>query len=528
MKSFRNLPIKWKLMVLITVTGFCVLFISIVALIFYDRYKFRQSLVSELSILSRAINSDLSAAVAFGYDDEAGKALQSLKAKPSIIAACVYGNDRMLFASYASGGAESACPQSPGSKGSYFRTNYLDQISEIASLEGEAPEGTVLIRADFSELDARLKADVYFFLLILLFSSILAFLLATRLHRFISGPILALAENAQRVTREADYSVRTERDSDDEVGELVASFNEMLSRIQQRDGELTAKSAELLESHRQLEEYSQGLESKVELRTRELAEATGEAEEARDRAEEANQSKSVFLANMSHELRTPMNAIIGFSRIVMNRCKDVLPQKQYANMEKIAISANHLLGLINDILDLSKIEAGRMEVTPSEFTLGPMVEMCLRTVEPMAAGKNIVFKHDTGADIPPLFNDQDKVKQILINLLSNAVKFTEAGEINVDLRYTDDQASIAVADTGIGIPDDQLSSVFEEFTQLDAGSTKRYSGTGLGLSITRHLARLIGGDIEIQSTIGVGSIFTVSFPMHYTAAPTGNGDTQPV
>ena len=566
MTTFRNLPIRWKLMALITVTGFLVLLIAVVALIFYDRYKFREDLVSELSILSKTINSDLSAALSFGYDDEARKTLSNLSAKPSIIAACVYGQNRelfaeqgtgegrsLLFAEYTTGKEHSECPKDftyavhpeqdasyqttsdhpllgSDSTGYHFAENYLDHVSIIETLEDEAglgvvkPKGVVLLRSDFSVLNERLTADVYFFLAILLVSSILAFLLATRLHRVISAPILALADNTKKVTQEDDYSIRTERHSDDEVGELVGSFNEMLTRIQQRDEEITAKSEELEQSHQQLEEYSRDLEKRVERRTQELAVATQEAEEARDRAEEANQAKSVFLANMSHELRTPMNAIIGFSRIVMSRCKDILPEKQYENMEKISISANHLLGLINDILDLSKIEAGRMEVTPTEFTLEPLVDMCLRQVEPMASGKNIAFTHHTEPDIPTLHTDQDKVKQILLNLLSNAVKFTEEGEIKVDANHTDGQVRIAVNDTGMGIPEDKLSSVFEEFTQLDSGSTKRFGGTGLGLSITRHLAQLIGGEIDIRSTVGVGSTFMVVFPKHYTPAETGRED----
>jgi signal transduction histidine kinase len=197
----------------------------------------------------------------------------------------------------------------------------------------------------------------------------------------------------------------------------------------------------------------------------------------------------------------------------MRRCKDILPQKQYENMDKISISADHLLGLINDILDLSKIEAGRMEVTPSEFDLDPIIEMCLRTVEPMTSGKDITLRHNTNGEIPHLFTDQDKVKQILINLLSNAVKFTEQGEVNVDVKGANGRVNITVSDTGIGIPDEQLSAVFEEFTQLDSSSTKRYGGTGLGLSITRHLAILIGGDISVRSEQGVGSTFSVDIPI---------------
>jgi signal transduction histidine kinase len=515
MKRFLNLPIKWKLMVLITVTSFCVLLVSMVALVFYDRFKFREGLVSELSILSRTINSDLGAAIAFSFDGEARKTLGSLKAKSSIIAACVYDGEGNLFAHYPAGPGGLDCPRSRQIVGTYFRADFLDYVSLIAALEGQSPEGVLLLRADFSELNARLKADSYFFLLILFISSVLAFLLATRLHHVISEPIHSLSESARRVTAEGDFSIRTERNTDDEIGELVDSFNDMLSRIQKRDREITTKSEELRQSHQQLEEYNRDLESKVETRTRELAVATDEAEQARDQAQAANQAKSEFLANMSHELRTPMNAIIGFSRIVMSRCKDILPQKQYENMDKISISADHLLGLINDILDLSKIEAGRMEVTISEFDLDPIVEMCLRTVEPMTSGKDIALVYNTQQSMPHLFTDQDKVKQILLNLLSNAVKFTEKGEVNVEVKHANGQVSIAVADSGIGIPDDQLSEVFKEFTQLDSSSTKRYGGTGLGLSITRHLANLIGGEISVRSEQGVGSTFSVDIPIRF-------------
>jgi CheY-like chemotaxis protein len=240
---------------------------------------------------------------------------------------------------------------------------------------------------------------------------------------------------------------------------------------------------------------------------------------AKEQAEQASRTKSEFLANMSHELRTPMNAIIGFTRLVMRRCKEALPEKQYANLEKILISANHLLGLINDVLDLAKVEAGRMEVKPVEFTLEPLLDQCLRTVEPMLRGGRVELVKQVEPGLPPVFSDQDKLRQILFNLLSNAAKFTEAGTITIGARRHGAQVAIAVADTGIGIPPDQLELVFEEFRQVDSSSTRQYGGTGLGLSISRRLAQLLGGDITLASTPGVGSTFTLTVPLRHAAAP---------
>ena len=256
-------------------------------------------------------------------------------------------------------------------------------------------------------------------------------------------------------------------------------------------------------------------EQKARVEVERLAAALGEANR---QLEAASHYKSEFLANMSHELRTPLNAIIGFTRLVMRRSQDVLPTRQYDNLEKILLSAEHLLGLINDILDLSKIEAGRIELHPVEFALAPLVEVCLRTVEPLVKSEQVRLVQEIETNLSALVADQDKVKQILINLLSNAVKATAAGTITVTARSRDGEVAIVVADTGSGIPEEALERIFEEFRQVESSTGQPYSGTGLGLPISRRLARLMGGDLTVQSTVGVGSTFTVTLPLGSTAA----------
>jgi signal transduction histidine kinase len=231
--------------------------------------------------------------------------------------------------------------------------------------------------------------------------------------------------------------------------------------------------------------------------------------------EVANRHKSEFLANMSHELRTPLNAIIGFTRIVMRRSKEALEAKQYENLEKIHSSGQHLLQLINAILDLSKVEAGRVEVNAADVALEPVLEQCAKTVEPLLKAPAVRLVRDFDGALPQVHQDEEKLRQIVINLLSNAVKFTERGTVRLEARGNGASFSITVADTGIGIPPDKLEHVFEEFAQADATSTRVYGGTGLGLTIARRLARLMGGDIGVQSAQGAGSSFTLTLPVRY-------------
>ena len=262
--------------------------------------------------------------------------------------------------------------------------------------------------------------------------------------------------------------------------------------------------------------------TELKCREVELAELVRKLELARDQAMEATRAKSVFLANMSHELRTPLNAIIGFTRLVMRRSKDVLPAKQYENLEKILISGEHLLSLINAVLDLSKIEAGRVEVRPVEFTLEPLLDLCLRTVEPMLRGDRVILTKEVEPGLPTLVQDHEKVRQILTNLLGNAAKFTEAGSITIRTCCDGEEVVVEVSDTGIGIPDQARELIFEEFRQVDSGSTRQHGGTGLGLAISRRLARLMGGDITVESALGTGSTFTLRLPLSHGTTPSAS------
>jgi PAS domain S-box-containing protein len=241
-----------------------------------------------------------------------------------------------------------------------------------------------------------------------------------------------------------------------------------------------------------------------------------EIQEKSRQLEVANRHKSEFLANMSHELRTPLNAIIGFTRIVMRRSQERLEQKQYENLEKILASGQHLLALINAILDLAKVEAGRVDIHAREAHLGPMLDDAMRTIEPLVKRETALVKQFNG-ELPTMLVDEEKLLQIVINLLSNAAKFTPAGRIEVHAAVVDSSVEIAVVDTGIGIPADKLESIFEEFEQADSRSARIYGGTGLGLAISRRLARLMQGDIQVRSTPGKGSTFTLRLPLRYRA-----------
>ncbi|NEP46778.1 MAG: histidine kinase, partial [Okeania sp. SIO2H7] len=244
-------------------------------------------------------------------------------------------------------------------------------------------------------------------------------------------------------------------------------------------------------------------------------------------AEAANRAKSVFLANMSHELRTPLNAIIGYSEIMLEDAVDLGYDTFIPDLTKVQTAGKHLLAIINDILDLSKIEAGKMELHAEPFDVESLIDNVISTIKPTIENNFNVLEVKFEKNIGAIRADLTKVRQVILNLLSNAAKFTENGQITLTVREATDEEKplekngrsdrqyilISVADTGIGISPEQMENLFEPFTQADSSTTRKYGGTGLGLAISRHFCKMMGGDISAESDLGRGSVFTVKLPV---------------
>jgi signal transduction histidine kinase/CheY-like chemotaxis protein len=328
-----------------------------------------------------------------------------------------------------------------------------------------------------------------------------ASLLLFMLTRGMLRPLRAIHTAVSRLG-EGEWPQEVRVRSRDEVGALAGAFNRMAADLRQTVATI---------------------EDKVRLRTRELEESNAALGQAREAADVANKAKSRFLANMSHELRTPLNAIIGYSEILEEEAEDRALDDLVPDLRKIHGAGRHLLKLINDILDLSKVEAGRMDLYLETFALRGMLDDVVSTIQPLVAQKSNTLVVDCPADIGSIHADLTKLRQSLFNLLSNASKFTESGTVTLRVRseHSDGRKwiKLAVQDSGIGMTPEQVARLFQPFTQADASTTRKYGGTGLGLTITKRFAELMGGTVTVDSAKGTGSTFTLVLPAEVVARP---------
>jgi signal transduction histidine kinase/DNA-binding response OmpR family regulator len=463
-----------------------------------EKQTLEENLRNQLATVADMVAVNSRTGLEFDDAGDVAKFLDVVTTTMGLQAAAVYTHDGRR---YAASGDPSLMPthadrQLPA-HGDWVATSELPYKDQ----NGERRIGTALVRTSGVPNRARLLDYVRGLgvnaLLAMLVLGFAAHWLLTRLLQ----PVGNLVETTHEVRRTENWSLRAATAAEDEVGALVTAFNELLAVIQERDHHL-AQNAERLEQQ--------------------VRERTAELSLALQAAESATRAKSTFVANMSHEIRTPLNAILGMTELAMET-EDTRELREYLGV--IRSAGSNLLGILCDILDLSKIESEKLELSPVPTELEALVLDGLRPLTSRIQSKDLELAFELAPELAPAYLVDDvRLRQILTNLVGNAIKFTASGSVDVSLRLAGTlgevhEVELVVQDTGVGIPADRLQAIFTPFTQADSTITRRFAGTGLGLSITDRLVRLMGGTIQVTSTVGVGTTFRVVLPLPVCDSP---------
>jgi signal transduction histidine kinase/DNA-binding response OmpR family regulator len=491
------------------------LLLACAAFLAYDRVTFRESKIFGLSTQAQIIGSNSVSALLFNDTQSAEKTLSALKAAPNILSGAVYTADGNLFASYVrdSHGQIPSLPTIPtgGMEVHWVKNGEIVVVRNI-QFEGK-PTGVVYIRSDARELNDRLKRYAGIVAIVLSVCMLAALLVSSAFRPVLVDPIERLAEVARIVSREKNYSVRaTSRLSSRELAILIDAFNEMLAQIQQGEKDLR-------EAHDELEQRVQRRTAELEAAKKKLEEYSQSILHAKEEVERGSKFKDQFLSTMSHELRTPLNAVLGFSDLLADEHYGPLTERQRRYVDHIHTGGKHLLTLINDILDLSKIEAGRMELAIESIRVKAAFGEVLSVMQPLADKKSQSLSKNVAGDLI-VRADATRFRQVLLNLVGNAIKFTQGGgSVELVAHLHNGKVKVEVRDNGPGIPPEEQKRTFEAFYRLRE-SGKKTEGTGLGLAISHRLVELHGGELTLESEVGRGSCFYFLLPVPATVPET--------